>query len=139
MGIKKNFAFSSALTVSNYIFPLIVFPYVSRVLGVSNIGLIDFIDSIVNYFILFSMLGISATGIREIAQYRNNQKKLINTFSSLFILNAVFTVIVILILIVSILFVPLLNENYDLMILGVVKLIFNLFLIEWFFKGIEDF
>jgi O-antigen/teichoic acid export membrane protein len=139
MGIKKNFAFNAVLTASNFVFPILVFPYVSRVLGVSNIGLFNFIDNIINYFILFSMLGISATGIREIAKNKNNLKELQNTFSSLLVLNAICTVIVLILLIFAVIFVPKLHENWDLMFLGGIKLIFNLFLIEWFFKGMEDF
>ena len=69
--IKKNFFFSTFLTISNYVFPLITYPYVSRVLQVERIGLCNFVDSIINYFILFSMLGISTYGIREIAKKLN--------------------------------------------------------------------
>jgi O-antigen/teichoic acid export membrane protein len=139
MGIKKNFVFNIILTASNFIFPILVFPYVSRVLGVSNIGLFNFIDSIINYFILLSMLGISATGIREIAKNKNNLKELQTTFSSLFVLNAICTLIVLILLILAVIFIPKLHENWDLMFLGGIKLIFNLFLVEWFFKGMEDF
>ena len=60
--IKKNFAYSSILTTANYIFPLLTYPYVSRVLGVANIGICNFVDSIINYFILFSMMGIGIVG-----------------------------------------------------------------------------
>ena len=63
MGIKKNFVYSSILTISNYLFPLITYPYVSRVLGVTNIGICNYIDSIINYFVLFSSLGITVLGI----------------------------------------------------------------------------
>ena len=68
--VKKNFLYSSILATANYIFPFILFPYVSRVLGVENNGKCSFIDSIVNYFILFSMMGVSIMGIREIAAHR---------------------------------------------------------------------
>lgn len=139
MGIKKNFAYNSILTISNFIFPLLVFPYVTRVLGVSNIGLCNFVDSVINYFILFSMLGISITGIREIAKNKTNIERLKKTFSSLFLLNAISTFVMLLILIVATIFVPKLLENREMMFLGGIKLIFNLFLTEWFFKGIEDF
>lgn len=139
MGIKKNFVFSSILTVSNFIFPLLVFPYVTRVLGVSNIGLCNFVDSIINYFILFSMLGISIIGIREVAKTKKNIEQLKKTFSSLFLLNVISTFVMLLILIVATIFVPKLFENKEMMLLGGIKLIFNLFLTEWFFKGLEDF
>ena len=36
--VKKNFLYSSILATANYIFPFILFPYVSRVLGVENNG-----------------------------------------------------------------------------------------------------
>lgn len=93
MGIKKNFIFSTILTVSNYIFPFIIYPYVARVLGVNNIGICNYVDSIVNYAIMFSMMGLAIIGIREIARTKSNKKKLDTTFTSLCSLGAVFTVL----------------------------------------------
>ncbi len=139
MSLKKNFIYNSILTASNFVFPLITYPYVSRVLGVTNIGLCSFTDSIINYFILFSMLGIGATGIREVANNKGNKEHLKKTFSSLILLNIICTVIALIILLTAIYFVPKLYENKELMVLGAAKLIFNVFLVEWFFKGMEDF
>ena len=65
--LKRNVFYNSVLTLANYVFPLIVFPYVSRVLGVGNIGICNFVDSILQWFILFSMMGINIVGNREIA------------------------------------------------------------------------
>lgn len=45
MPIKQNFIYNSILTLSQYIIAIIVFPYVSRVLGVNNIGIVGFIDN----------------------------------------------------------------------------------------------
>lgn len=139
MGIKKNFAFNSILSVSGYVFPLITYPYISRVLGVSNIGICNFIDGIVNYFVVFSMLGISATGIREIAKNRYDQVKLSKVFSSLFLLNLIATCIAILLLLITTFSFPQLRLHKEMMFIGAAKLLFNLFLAEWFFTGIENF
>lgn len=139
MGIKKNFVYNSILTISGYFFPLLTFPYVSRVLGVSNIGICNFIDSIINYFVLFSMMGIAAIGIREIAKNKNDKKYLSNVFSNLMALNAISTFLVLIILVLVTCFVPKLREHWQLMCIGGVKIMFNLFLIEWFFKGLENF
>lgn len=76
MSLKKNFIYSSILTVSNYLFPLIVYPYISRTLGLSNIGVVNFVDNLVNYFVLISMMGITTVGVREIAAAHKNRKKL---------------------------------------------------------------
>lgn len=137
--IKKNFMYSSVLTAANYIFPLITYPYVSRVLGVTNIGICNFVDSIINYFVLFSMMGIGIVGIREIAKSKGDKEELDKTFNSLFTLNTVSTTIMLAALAVAIYTVPKLYEHRSLMWVGALKLISNYLLIEWFYKGLEEF
>jgi O-antigen/teichoic acid export membrane protein len=139
MSIKKNFLYSSVLTTSNYIFPALIFVYVSRVLGVSNIGICDFVDSIINYFVLFSMMGVGTIGIREIAKNQSNPEALNKSFSNLFLLNSISTLIIFIIFCFSVFFIPQLNQHKEMFYIGGGKILFNLFLIEWFYKGIEDF
>lgn len=139
MGIKKNIFYSTVLTTSNYIFPLLVYPYVARVLGVTNIGLCNFVDNIINYFILFSMMGINIMGNRQIATDRANGNSLNNSFSNLFSLNAITTIFALCCLVAATLTVPALKENHEMMWFGTIKLISNFMLIEWFFKGMENF
>lgn len=139
MGIKKNFIYSTILTVSNYIFPLLTYPYVSRILGVTNIGICNFVDSIINYFVLFSMMGVSILGTREIATHSGDSQKQGKVFSSLFVINGIATLIMLAILLVSIYVVPEFREYKDLMYIGAAKLVANLFLVEWFFRGTENF
>ena len=137
--VKKNFAYSSVLTLSNYIFPLIVFPYVSRVLGVANIGICNFVDSIIQYFIVFSTLGISTLGIREIAKNKYDYKSRSHVFSALVIINFLSTLIAIAALLLCIYYVPQFYEYKILFLVGAAKLFFNFSLIEWLYKGVENF
>ena len=139
--IKQNIIYSSLLTVSNYLFPLITYPYVSRVLGVDGIGICNFIDSVIQYCILFSMMGTMTLGIREIARTKDNNNKLNTAFSSILTLNLVFTIISIIALILCIKFLGNLDqEKYEsLFIIGVAKIISTSLQIEWLFKGLEDF
>lgn len=139
MSLKKNFIYSSILTVSNYLFPLIVYPYISRTLGLSNIGVVNFVDNLVNYFVLISMMGITTVGVREIAAAHKNRKKLSKTFMSLLMLTAISTIIAIIILGIVMYTVPTLFPYRSLLYVGIVKLVFNLFLVEWFFMGLEEF
>ena len=137
--IRVNFLYSAILTVSNYFFPFITYPYVSRVLGVEKIGICNFVDGIIHYFILFSMLGIVSVGIREIAKNRNDTQKINRAFSTLFLLNTISTTIVLAILISCIFFIPKFYIYKELMLIGVLKLISNYLLIEWLYKGLENF
>ena len=61
--------------VTSIIFPLITFPYVSKVLEVDYVGKYNFSYSVISYFILFAALGISTYAIREGSKHRNKKKK----------------------------------------------------------------
>lgn len=137
--LKKNVVYSSILTVSNYIFPLIVFPYVNRVLGVANIGTCNFVDNVIDFFILFSMMGMSSVALREIVKHRTDKKQLSNVFSSLFTLNLITTIFVIIVLFVLTAAVPEFQQNKYLMYVGSGKVLFNFLTIEWLYRGLEDF
>ena len=60
-----NAFLNSLRSLLNIIFPLITFPYISRVLNVVGIGKYNFSNSIVSYFQLIGTLGISTYPIRE--------------------------------------------------------------------------
>ena len=82
--LKFNSVVNLIKTILGIIFPLITFPYASRVLGATGIGKVDYANSISNYFILFASLGIATYTIREGAKVRDDKKKFL--LSILFLL-----------------------------------------------------
>jgi O-antigen/teichoic acid export membrane protein len=74
--LKVNSVINIIKTVLSIIFPLITFPYASRVLGVNGIGRVDYANSISNYFVLFAELGITTYAVREGAKIRENKEQL---------------------------------------------------------------
>lgn len=139
MGLKKNFGYNLILTLCNYLFPLIVYPYISRVLKVDNIGICNFVDNIINYFVIFSLSGISLYGVREIARNQDNPAKLNSIFSTLVVINIILTLVSSTLLIVATLFVDTLQPYREFLWIGLVKLVFSVFLIEWFYQGMSMF
>ncbi|MBO6028588.1 MAG: flippase [Bacteroidales bacterium] len=137
--VKRNFVYNGILTLSNYIFPLIVYPYVSRVLGVSNIGICNFVDSVVHWFILFSMMGMTILGNREMAAIGNDRERRSKAFSELIVLNLVTTLIATAGLLAAMYTVPKLIPYRSLLYVGVVKLFANFLCIDWYFRGTENF
>lgn len=137
--IKQNVFYNGLLTVANYFVPLLVYPYVSRVLGVNNIGSCEFVDRIINYFVLFSMMGMLTLGTRTIATVRDDRSRLEKAFSSLVALNSLMTIAALVVLAVLTVCVPKLWMYRELMGVGACKIVFNFLLIDWFFKGLEDF
>ena len=139
MGLKKNILYSGFLTTSLYIFQFITYPYVARVLGVTNIGICNYVQSIVQYFCLFSMLGITTLGVREIAKCNGDKLKLNQTFSQLFTLNAIFTTIVLAIYFLLIEIIPNFSQYRKLLYIGATQIFFGTFAVEWLFRGLEEF
>ena len=78
-------------------------------------------------------------GNRQIASDRATGASLNQSFSNLFTLNGITTVIALGILVALTLTIPTLRENHEMMWFGAIKLISNFLLIEWFYKGIENF
>ena len=87
--LKINFIMNSILTMSQFIFPLITFPYISRILLPVGTGKVSFATSIVSYFALFAQLGIPTYGIRACAKVRDDKKELTRTVQEIFIINLV--------------------------------------------------
>lgn len=137
--IRKNFAYKSILTISNYIMGFITFPYISRVFGVEKLGLINFVDNTINYFLLFATMGISVLGVREIASVKEIQDEKNKVFSNILGINILFTVITLIVYFLIISLNSTLNQYVELFYIGAAKILFTTFLIEWFYTGIENF
>lgn len=137
--LRSNLIYSLLLTFSTYLVPLLVFPYISRVLGPAHMGRIEFVDNVIDFAILFSMMGLTTLGIREVAKHRESRQDLNRTFSELFLLNLLSTAVVLILLLVLVFSVAEFHAQMRLFGIGMTKVIFNLLWIEWFFKGIENF
>lgn len=87
--LKLNFIMNALLTMSSFIFPLITFPYVSRILLPVGTGKVSFTTSVVSYFALFARLGIPTYGIRACAKVRDDKEALSKTVQELFIINKI--------------------------------------------------
>ena len=85
--IKLNFIMNIILTMSSFIFPVITFPYVSRILLPEGTGKVAFATSLISYFSMFAQLGIPTYGIRACAKVRDNRNELSKTVHELLIVN----------------------------------------------------
>ena len=137
--LKSNFIYKSLLTVSNYLVAFIIFPYVSRVLDVENIGLVNFVDNTINYFVLFAMMGINVLGVREIARVKDLPQERSRIFSNILGVNILFALPTIILFTILVYSIPNLHPYSELLYVGASKILFSTLLVEWFFTGMEDF
>jgi len=71
-GIKTNYILNIVRTILTTLIGIFTLPYVNSTLGVESVGKVEYINSIITYFVLISALGIPMYGVREIARVRDN-------------------------------------------------------------------
>lgn len=135
--IVTNYIYYLSFQVLNVILPLITAPYISRVLGASNLGIYSYTDSLTAFFLLFATLGILQYGSREIACHRDNKKETSVIFWELVIFK-IFTSVIGVLLFISYF---LLFESKNTLIYGILSINFlsNALDIGWFYNGLENF
>ena len=137
--IKYNFIMNVILKISMFVFPLITFPYVSRVLGPAGNGKISLATSIISYATMFASLGIPTYGIRACAQCRDDKDKLSKTVQELLIICVIGMLVSYIILIGLIFTIPKFNQEKKLIFFMSSSLVLSSIGIEWFYQGIEQY
>lgn len=137
--LKINFIMNAILTMSSFIFPLITFPYVSRVLLPVGTGKVSFATSLISYFSMFAQLGIPTYGIRACAKVRDNREELTRTAHELLMINLVMDVISYLALGCALVFIPKLQEDRLLYIVVSSTILLTSIGMEWLYKALEQY
>lgn len=137
--LKLNAFLNSLRSLLSVIFPLITFPYVSRVLSVEGIGKYNFSNSVVSYFLLIAGLGINTYAIREGAKYRDN-KKLIGPFvNQMFTINVVSAVVAYVLLFICLIIFSKLHSYLWCILIYSIQIGFSIISVDWIFTIYEDF
>ncbi len=137
--ISRNYIFNTLLTVMNILFPLVTFPYISRIIGPEGLGKFGLANSISNYFIMLATFGIPLYGTREIAFYREDRPARSRVFSSLFMIGLASTLVSLTMYAGMFLFVEKMRSELSLYIVFGVNIILTAFSIDWFYQGMENY
>lgn len=135
--IIKNYLYTLVGQVLNIIIPIITTPYISRVLGATNIGIYSYTLSISTYFIVVGSLGFPLYGQREIAFVAHDKKKLSNVFFK--IMYAQLALLTITLLLYFPVVIYLLKDNLEIQLLQSIGIIGGVFATSWLYYGIEEF
>jgi len=137
--IKRNAAYSLALSVSQVLYPLVVYPHVSRVLGPEGMGSIGFVESFQQYFVMLAALGVPIYGVREIARVSQDTQSRSRVFSEIAVIHLVSTLVVSVLYMGLYLTVDRLSGYRELFLISTGILYLQVFTVEWLFQGLEQF
>ncbi|NCB33741.1 MAG: hypothetical protein EOM64_07660, partial [Erysipelotrichia bacterium] len=133
----RNYIYNIAYQLVKIILPLVLVPYLYRHVTAPVLGISDFAGSIINWFILFGILGVNTYGNRQIAKVRDSRQELNRTFWE------ILTMQIVDMLIASICYFVFVactvKENILVYQLTGLTLIASMLDITWFYYGVEDF
>lgn len=142
-GTDKALGFNALLNgikqCCSIIFPLITFPYISRILGSEGYGKYSFSYSVTSYFILLATLGIYTYAIREGAKVRDRQKDIDRFCSQIFSINVCSAVISLTLLIFMIFFFPKFTEYRAYIFIQCTAIVMGVIGADWINGIFEDY
>lgn len=121
------------------LFPLITFPYATRVLEADGIGIVNFYQSIISYISLVTCLGIPLYATREIAKVKNDPCELSKVTTEILWLHILLTICGYILVVIFCFSIPRIKENSILFLILSTSIIFTTIGCEWFYRGTEDF
>ena len=136
--VKKNYIYNLAYQMLAVIIPLMIQPYIARVLGAGEVGAFSYTTAITGYFALVGNLGIATYGQLRVAAFRNDREKVSQIFWELAILRFLMMAVSTLLFILFICFLAR-PENKTLYAVLTVQIVASAIDIAWLLQGFEEF
>lgn len=137
--VKKNAILSVIKQLLSVVFPMITFPYATRILGADNYGKYTFSVSIVNYISYLAAAGIMRYAIRECARARDDENKLNKIVNEIFTINVLTTGVAYLVLFFILAFVPMLRAYAVWIMIISLSVIFTTLGTDWINSAFEEY
>lgn len=135
--LRKNFSYLFILQIANYAIPLLIFPYLARILGTEYFGRIMFAQAFVAYFVLFVDFGFNITATKDVVVNRNDVVNLNQTFWNTFLAKGILAIISLFVYILVVCFVVRFRADYMLYSIAFINVISNFLFPIWLFQGLE--
>lgn len=137
--VKANAVLNMTRTLMGLAFPLVTFPYASRILLPEGIGRVNFALSVTSYFAIVASLGIENYGIREAAKVRDDRQRLSRLVREVFAVNMVSTAAAYALLAAALLGIPRLAEYRGLLCVCSAGILFSTIGVNWLYSALEDY
>jgi len=123
----------------NAVLPLLTFPYLIRVLGLSEFGLFNHALATMHFLVVLVDYGLTLTGTRDVAVHKSDKQALNKLFSTKWALQFVLMMLAFVLLLLVIAWLPAWQRRPEVYLLAFLLIPANVLLPTWFFQGIQDF
>jgi PST family polysaccharide transporter len=135
--VLHNFASLSVLQAISYLLPVLILPYLFRVIGPSKFGLIAFAQAFIQYFMILTDYGFSVSATKEISLCQQNPTEVNKVFSSVMIVKVALALASLVILACAVYFIPKFRDDWQVYVFSFGAVLGNTLFPVWFFQGTE--
>lgn len=135
--LADNFVSLVVLQFINYLLPLLLIPYLVRVLGIDGFGIYNFILAIIMYGIHISDYGFDLTATYHISKNRDKQTELNKIVSSVLGIKVLIAMLYFVLIMVASFFIEKFYAYQEILFLAFGLLLGHILFPLWFFQGIE--
>jgi polysaccharide transporter, PST family len=135
--LVQNALSLSGVQIASYVVPLVTIPYLARVLGAAEWGLIAFTQSFGSFVTLVVEYGFSLSATREVSRYRNDREKLSSILAGVLGAKGLIAGASVAIAILVRSWIPIFREHPILLWAGMFWALSQAFSMMWFFQGLE--
>jgi PST family polysaccharide transporter len=121
----------------SYLVPIITIPYIIRIIGPEKFGLISIAQAASYYLMIIVDFGYSITGVQKISQTQNSNVKQSEAIKNIFFIQIFLCALVFLPLVILLINVPYLNQNWDVFFFAFISVPANILIALWFYTGVE--
>lgn len=134
----KNTIYKSILSLVNIVVPIIIGPYITRLLDVDLYGTYNKVLANFQMFLAFASFGVYNFGVREISKIRNDKEKVSKLFTNLFVISFISNILVMMVYIGF----TLLTSNgmaTTLYIILIIQIMANIVYVEFVNEALENY
>lgn len=133
----QNIGALTLLQIANYVAPLLILPYLTRVLGASSFGQVAFVQVLMAWFVILVNYGFPWSATRDIAANRENHAYVSEKFAANWAAQWLLTALGGAILIPLVLMTPSLRSEADIYFAGYTIVLGQVVFPIWLFQGLE--
>lgn len=134
----KNTIYKSILSMVNIVVPIIIGPYIMRLLDVDLYGMYNRVFADFQMFLAFAGFGVYTLGVREISKIRDNKEKVSRLFTNLFTISLLSNILI-LILYVIYSFIFSSGIARTLYLVMTIQIFANIFYVEFVNEALENY
>ena len=133
----QNFSSLTILQISQYVFPLITFPYLVRVLSPDGYGLVAFANAFITYFTVLTDYGFNLSATKDVSINRNNSNKISEIYSSVLTVRMLLFLLSVVIIVPLVMLIPKFYKDAEIYLISFIAVFGTTIFPVWFFQGIE--